>query len=96
MATLFPYDEMTWDAVAALPRDTPLVLPLGSGYDLVLLSQILHSHSPEESIELLGKVRTVLNPKGKAVIHEFALAENRAAPVAGLGRQTLSILEPNP
>lgn len=56
---------------------------IGSGYDLVLLSQILHSHSPEESIELLGKVRNVLNPKGKAVIHEFALAENRAAPPSG-------------
>ena len=34
MATrFFQYDEMTWDAVAALPRDTPLILPLGSGYD---------------------------------------------------------------
>jgi creatinine amidohydrolase len=28
----FNYDELTWDAVAELPRDTPLVLPLGSGY----------------------------------------------------------------
>ncbi len=33
----FNYDEMTWDAVADLPRDTPLILPLGSGYDLNLL-----------------------------------------------------------
>jgi creatinine amidohydrolase len=39
----FDYDEMTWDAVADLPRDTPLVLPLGSGYDLDLLaSQLSH------------------------------------------------------
>ncbi|HTO99803.1 MAG TPA: creatininase family protein [Anaerolineales bacterium] len=30
----FNYDELTWPEVAALPRDTPLVLPLGSGYDL--------------------------------------------------------------
>lgn len=29
----FNYDEMTWDAVADLPRDTPLVLPLGPGYN---------------------------------------------------------------
>ena len=29
MTTFFHYDEMTWDAVAELPRDTPLVLPLG-------------------------------------------------------------------
>jgi creatinine amidohydrolase len=32
---------MTWDAVAELPRDTPLVLPLGTGYDLSLLAEQL-------------------------------------------------------
>ena len=37
---------MTWDAVAELPRDTPLVLPLGSGYDLNLLASQL-SHPPQ-------------------------------------------------
>ncbi len=41
MTTFFAYDELTWDAVAALPRDTPLVLPLGSGYDLNLLASQL-------------------------------------------------------
>ncbi len=29
----FNYDDLTWPEVAALPRDTILVLPLGSGYD---------------------------------------------------------------
>jgi len=33
MRTFFNYDDLTWDEVAKLPRDTPLVLPLGSGYD---------------------------------------------------------------
>jgi len=33
MTTFFQYDELSWDKVAELPRDTPLVLPLGSGYD---------------------------------------------------------------
>ena len=43
LTNYFNYDEMTWDAVADLPRDTPLVLPLGSGYDLDLLaSQLSH------------------------------------------------------
>jgi creatinine amidohydrolase len=37
----FSYDEMTWDVVAGLPRDTPLVLPLGSGYDLGLVADQL-------------------------------------------------------
>ena len=41
MTDFFNYDEMTWDAVAELPRDTPLVLPLGSGYDLSLLASQL-------------------------------------------------------
>jgi creatinine amidohydrolase len=45
MTTFFNYDEMTWDAVAELPRDIPLVLPLGSGYPLSLLSSQL-SHPP--------------------------------------------------
>ena len=31
--TFFNYEEMTWDAVADLARDTPLVLPLGSDHD---------------------------------------------------------------
>ena len=37
----FNYDELTWPEVADLPRDTPLVLPLGSGYDLDLLADQL-------------------------------------------------------
>jgi len=41
----FNYDELTWDAVAALPRDTPLILPLGSGYDLRFLADQLSSPS---------------------------------------------------
>jgi creatinine amidohydrolase len=45
MTRFFDYDEMTWDAVAALPRDTPLVLPLGSGYDLKLLADQLSNPS---------------------------------------------------
>ncbi|HET9590800.1 MAG TPA: creatininase family protein [Anaerolineales bacterium] len=38
MTTFFAYEEMTWDAVAGLPRDTPMVLPLGTGYDMSLLA----------------------------------------------------------
>ncbi|MBI5352477.1 MAG: creatininase family protein [Chloroflexi bacterium] len=39
--SIFNYDELTWPEVAELPRDTPLVLPLGSGYDLELLADQL-------------------------------------------------------
>jgi creatinine amidohydrolase len=41
MTEFFNYDEMTWDAVAELPRATPLVLPLGTDYDLNLLANQL-------------------------------------------------------
>ena len=37
----FNYDELTWPEVADLPRETPLVLPLGSGYNLNLLADQL-------------------------------------------------------
>ena len=39
--TFFDYADLTWDAVASLPRDAPLILPLGSGYDLALLASQL-------------------------------------------------------
>lgn len=32
MTHFFAYDALTWPEVAALPRNTPLVLPLGDGY----------------------------------------------------------------
>lgn len=56
---------------------------IGSGYDLVLLSQVLHSHSPIENLALLGTVSDALAPKGTIAIHEFTLAEDHASPVPG-------------
>ncbi len=37
-SAFFNYDDLTWDVVAELSRDTPLILPLGSGYNLDLLA----------------------------------------------------------
>jgi SAM-dependent methyltransferase len=56
---------------------------IGNGYDLVLMSQVLHSHSALENLALLGKVFDALAPKGMIAIHEFALTEDRASPVLG-------------
>ena len=33
MTEIFPYDSLTWPEVAELPRDIPLVLPLGFSFD---------------------------------------------------------------
>ncbi len=56
---------------------------IGKGYDLVLLSQILHSLSIEEIQALLMKARSALNPEGRIAIHEFLLDNDRAHPVPG-------------
>ncbi len=37
----FVYEELTWPEVDELPRDTPLVIPLGRGYDKGRLSSAL-------------------------------------------------------
>jgi len=37
----FNYDQLTWPEVAELQRDTPLILPLGSKYDLRRLAEAL-------------------------------------------------------
>ncbi len=41
MTDFFPFDELTWPEVAALRRDTPLVIPIGEGYDLTRLAEAL-------------------------------------------------------
>ncbi|MGC1454101.1 MAG: methyltransferase, partial [Nitrospirota bacterium] len=56
---------------------------IGINYDLVFISQILHSLSKNESLALLNKSRNALGPKGKIAIHEFYLENNRASPVPG-------------
>ena len=33
MTTFFDYARLTWPEVAALPRTTPLCIPLGTGYE---------------------------------------------------------------
>lgn len=45
MSALFNYDELTWPEVEALPRDTPIVLPLGRGFDVRQLSEQLRNPS---------------------------------------------------
>lgn len=56
---------------------------IGSGYDLALLSQVLHSHNRIENLALLNKVFNALSPGGQIAIHEFKLNEDHASPVPG-------------
>lgn len=41
MSEFFAYEELTWPEVAELPRDTPLVIPMGEGYSLERLANAL-------------------------------------------------------
>jgi len=53
---------------------------VGSGYDLILLSQIFHAFSAEENIALLHKCKPALNPGGRVVVQDFPINEKRTAP----------------
>ena len=41
MTDFFNYGDLTWPEVADLPRDVPLILPLGSDYPLPLMAESL-------------------------------------------------------
>ena len=51
------------------------------GYDLVLLSQIAHSFSPEENRNLLGRIYQSLVPGGRLVLQDFILEADKTSPV---------------
>jgi creatinine amidohydrolase len=43
---IFQFDELTWPEVSALPRETPLVLPLGNFQDSVAVPDLLQTVQP--------------------------------------------------
>ncbi len=55
----------------------------GSGYDLILLSAIVHINSYEENKNLIKKCAGALNPKGIIVINDFVMSEDRTEPYQG-------------
>ncbi len=53
---------------------------LGSGFDLIFLSAIIHSNSPEENRALMRKASEALNPHGQVVVQDFIVNEDRTGP----------------
>jgi SAM-dependent methyltransferase len=53
---------------------------IGSGYDLVLASQVLHSFDDAQCRALLAKGVRALVPGGRVVVQEFLLDEGRTSP----------------
>ncbi|MGB4599573.1 MAG: methyltransferase [Trichlorobacter sp.] len=56
---------------------------LGAGYDLVLLSQLIHAFSAEQTQMIFEKVCQALRPGGRVVVQDFALNPNLTSPTQG-------------
>ncbi len=56
---------------------------LGSGYDMIFISQIFHAYGPDECTALLRKCRASLQKGGRVVVQEFYLEESRTSPLQG-------------
>jgi 2-polyprenyl-3-methyl-5-hydroxy-6-metoxy-1,4-benzoquinol methylase len=52
----------------------------GTGYDAVLITNLLHHFEPEANEKMLKKVRAALNPGGQVIILEFVPNEDRITP----------------
>jgi len=56
---------------------------LGSGFDLVFLSAIVHSNSFDQNEMLIRKAVSALNPGGQVVVQDFVMDEDRTSPAFG-------------
>jgi precorrin-6B methylase 2 len=56
---------------------------LPEGNDLALISAIIHSNSPEQNLDLYGKVFRSLNPGGRILIRDHVMEPDRAHPRSG-------------
>ena len=56
---------------------------LGTGYDIVFLSAIVHSNSEAENRVLIKKCARALNPNGQLVVLDFIMDEDRIHPPHG-------------
>ncbi|HOO56416.1 MAG TPA: methyltransferase [bacterium] len=52
----------------------------GSGYDLILMSGIIHMNSEKQNEKIVGKAFRALNPGGRIIINNFMLDDRRTGP----------------
>lgn len=57
--------------------------PLGSGFDLVFMSAVIHSNSPDTNRQLFAKAYDALNPGGRLVVLDFIMDDDRVSPAVG-------------
>lgn len=58
--------------------------PLGAGYDLVFMSNIIHSFSMDENAALVKRVYDAVAPGGAILIKDFIMEDDRSGPAFGL------------
>jgi SAM-dependent methyltransferase len=68
--------------IAVVPGDY-LRNDLGSGFDLVFLSAIVHSNSDAQNRLLIRKAAAALEPGGRVVVVDWIMTDDRTEPVAG-------------
>jgi len=54
---------------------------LGAGFDLAIVSNVLHGVTPDACVRLLEKVWRCLTPGGRAAVHDFVLNEEGTEPL---------------
>jgi len=55
----------------------------GEGFDLVYVSNIIHSLAPQDTAMIVGKSRTALDPGGTIILKDFFLEDDRITPSFG-------------
>jgi SAM-dependent methyltransferase len=58
-----------------------LTAPLGSGFDLVFMSAVIHSNATDDNRLLFRKAAEALNPGGRLVVQDFLMTEERDGPL---------------
>lgn len=67
------------DRVDTVPGDY-LVDGFGEGWDLILLSNIIHINDPAENADLILRAAAALAPRGRVVIQDFVPEDDRTGP----------------
>ena len=56
---------------------------IGSGYDFIFLSAVIHSNSYDENALLIKKCASALNKNGKIAVLDYIMNDDRTIPLAG-------------
>ncbi len=81
--------EVAAERLEGFPRRADVTLmagnfnhdPFGGGYDVIWISQVLHSLDEAGCQALLAKAAAALNPGGQLFVHEFLVEESGTAPL---------------